>query len=568
MRPTLDGRHGKNMPPITCDTSDGPSIKSMSEYAFKTLIENRLVHSGFSGNANKFTHWGIPDLTTFCNEILCGRNRKGGSPNIVTGDSRSLCIVYVLEIRCREQTKMQSDQGKSLTLQCFLAQQRSHDLDKYLSADILPLFDRLREGVAAKFTKEHSECGRYRLPDGRCDFSAVAEQGFLRDMKKDLGHGRDGKQACEQFNSAPSKEVADLQHFTGAIATAPLWLTPPLKCDSEQALPLHVLTRARKLRVHFMQSSFLKMENEVFHGSTQWLERTINRYLPATFRKPAVEAGSQDATDDSDGGSEADGPTKNEYNRNEVVRDQGVLASLHRRMDRKSDFWSPTLSGKELTGWEYERAMTILPAHETPDKYSYAIDPMVHKRYVFSGQHNDEVDTFKAPQVIGRTRWWNYLAQPERWEKDFWRLLSPANFERIKAQQKETKLLCERLRMKNEEVNYADYRAPISRINEDFPNTAENVNYFTESSVCSVAMINTRIHAAKAALRAAKTPLHTNDVMQNETITQKNESVPQSGYDISINHVEIEHHVAIAPEPEVESGSGALSVLALIISIL
>eukprot|EP00397_Hematodinium_sp_SG-2012_P021298 GEMP01021994.1.p1 GENE.GEMP01021994.1~~GEMP01021994.1.p1 ORF type:complete len:444 (+),score=86.32 GEMP01021994.1:293-1624(+) len=394
-RGRYDSQTSRNMPPITCESNEGSTIKTVDEYKFRVLIEQELR----SAHDTKFTHWGIPDLTKFCDTALCG---KEGNTR-VTGDSRSLCIVYVLEIRCREQTKMQSDEGKSLTMQCFLAQQHGAGVDKYLGSDLISLFDLIREGVYKKYVEESPACGNFHLPDGRCDFSAAAESGFLKQLTNDPGHI--GTQACKQFTASPN-DLVTLQPLSGSIASFPVWLEPPLGCDLEQEYLMHILIRARKLRIHFMQSWFLKMENEVFRGNRLWFEKALQRYHPASGAgsldsDAAIDADKEDEDEDESKEKQYD-MTKSEVTTNELLKDQKLLADLDQKMNTQYDFRRPTLSEKKLTGWEYEHAALSLNPATNRGKFRFTnLDEAINSHDTLDVKYISDKDLFKPPQQIG-----------------------------------------------------------------------------------------------------------------------------------------------------------------------
>eukprot|EP00397_Hematodinium_sp_SG-2012_P007362 GEMP01007407.1.p1 GENE.GEMP01007407.1~~GEMP01007407.1.p1 ORF type:complete len:814 (+),score=181.26 GEMP01007407.1:353-2794(+) len=613
-----DDRQKPKMPPITCQYVIGPKIYNLDEFEFKTRIENGLKDK----TQKKFTHWGLANLSDFCDRALCAEDahrhsqvhfaqKRRSQDGRVMGDSRSLCIAYVLEMRCREQSKMQDDAGKSLTMQCFLSQ--AHTIQKkYLSADFIAEIRAVHQSVYKKYSEDTlhhmgKHCATLKFPNGECDFSGAVEQSILEAVEKDPDI--QGLTSCKQLASGKDDKIyEELQKQTGIVVSVPKWLAPELDCTNTTTNPI-ITAKARRLRVHFMQSWFIKMENEVFHSRRLWFQFALARYHQQPPESSKADTSSSETTDESEAEKEGnmnspsgpdckalllsttkkneaketceklpgciyeppsgksniaklpsgepttnknptDEPTTNEnptdehkedeedreapeegktpsavslitatesgelhigkckassskvasswaLSNNELTQNENILQKLHQRMDQQNDMISPTLARKTITAYEYEFAnkndneeggkMFVLDAFRDPDEV----------------RRGTERSLFKAPSTIGATHFRNFLDRPQDWNIDFWRLMSPANFRRLDAQQESTQHICATLR-----ISSADWRGPLTRINQPSEEFKKHgVAYEIESNGCSLALINTRILTTKKTFLEAQTPL-------------------------------------------------------------
>jgi len=506
----------ESMPPVTCkdEINGGIKVYNLNEYRFKVVIERGLMGT----KDTRYTHWGVADISAFCNKALCSAKGPGDNDwdtthmgkgdGTVVGDARSLCMAYVLEARCREQTKMQKDEGASLTMQCFLAQSKDLDVRKYLKSDLMGGLKQLRKLINIKYTDLSSDnkCADFKIKDkDACDFSSLYEHRIRVSEERDSAKA--GRHMCEKLKNPTNNEV-DLQKLTGIIAQTPSWLYPELTCKSTEVLEeeLFINVKARKLRVHFMQWWFTRMEEDIFKGDRKWFAKALERYhheATSTSSQQSIDA--HGADEDEEEESPAAGEDEEKTSVSEAIKleqseNRRILQILRETIDAGKDLLNQSMGLKTISGWEFNIARKSARGSEGGFKLSAS--------YLMPTTENKALEKMEkglvtAPMKVGQTHFRNYLLRPDLWKIDFWHLVSPANYHRIFSQKTMTQSICDRLR-----ISKYDYRGSTTRINHPISGYKKStVDYETSVGVCSVAMINTRIAVTKQALEEATTSL-------------------------------------------------------------
>jgi len=285
-----ENEYGK-MPTITCQFPTGTTaMPPMDEFNFKRHIDAGLSQKG------KATHWGVPDLTDFCNMAFCSH---GGTENInwdnhersvkdgrLLGPAEDLCLGYVLKQRCDEQKKLQKDNGQTLTLECFLAEQDLSGVKVYLKSDLIGQLPTMRRRIYEKYVRQAGPlCDAWRFKNGNCDLSAVYEQKVRVRMESESEdpENLNAPVSCERLIS-PSNHIRDFADRAGMTVGVPQWLFPILDCtlhEGQTAHELHVDTEARKMRIHFMQEVFTTVENSMLGDQSKWLHTAMQVFHPA-----------------------------------------------------------------------------------------------------------------------------------------------------------------------------------------------------------------------------------------------------------------------------------------------
>lgn len=507
----------ESMPPVTCkdEMNGGIRVYNINEYRFKVAIERGLMGT----KDTRYTHWGVSDISVFCNKALCSAKGPGDhdwdtthmskGDGTVVGDARSLCMAYVLEARCREQTKMQKDEGASLTMQCFLAQSKDLDVRKYLKSDLMGGLKQLQKLINLKYTELTSDnkCADFKIKDkDACDFSSLYEHRIRVSEERDSAIA--GRHMCEKLKNPTNNEV-DLQKLTGIIAQTPSWLYPELTCKSTEVLEeeLFINVKARKLRVHFMQSWFTRMEEDIFKGDRKWFAKALERYhheATSTSSQQSIDVHGADEEEEEESPApeeeEGQNSSVSEAIRLEQSENRRVLQVLQETIDAGKDLLNQSMGKKTISGWEFNIARKSAAGADGGLKIgaSYLMPTNENK-----GLEKMEEKLINPPTKVGLTHFRNYLLRPDLWKIDFWHLVSPANYHRIFAQKTMTQSICDRLR-----ISKYDYRGSTTRINHPISGYKKStVEYETSVGVCSVSMINTRIAVTKQALDEATTSL-------------------------------------------------------------
>jgi len=504
------GDRYESMPPVTCNYATGVRTYNIDEGQFKLRMDQGL---GKTKNT-KFTNWGLPDLGRFCDKVLCSEGgpsiknfdsvRKTFEDGSVVGDNRTLCIQYILTQRCKRQER--EEHGGDLTLQCFLAQGKKQEtIQSYLHGDVIEGLRTLKD----EFYKRNKEkvdknCAHHLNDDGTCDFAAAYETS--RKKTRENQFRRDTFNYCQRYQDTPQAYI-ELQKLTGVIASFPKWFKR-LKCEYDHKDPMksYIAIKARKLRVHYLQSWFMRVEKDIFHKDRRWLKQAMQHHHHHNlFAKDSDSEINRIEDETLDwkkmvSNFEVGKDSKMTKTEAEIRNGKKIIENMRKEYLENTDYLDMTFRERGVTGFEYQlaaRAAVNLRSRNAPTGLNFELtaaylQPGLDKNALYDLEKN----FLLPPETIGETHFRNYLFRPDQWEKSFWDMVTPENYHRLFATRTMTGAICQKLRISN-----VDFIAPASVVGAPY-----NSKYFTDhgtgennSGACSVSYINTRLALVKMA---------------------------------------------------------------------
>eukprot|EP00397_Hematodinium_sp_SG-2012_P007607 GEMP01007655.1.p1 GENE.GEMP01007655.1~~GEMP01007655.1.p1 ORF type:complete len:823 (+),score=214.09 GEMP01007655.1:297-2765(+) len=409
-------------------------------------------------------------------------------------ETLSLCVAHYYTMRCGKQKG-----GAVMSIQCFLAEDNAID-NKAIDEDILkqlemleestrkhmhersqlcnPLAakekassDALKETTARSVDESVIETSNVEAPEDEslsstlpCDFSLEYEKLMLKSLS---ALDRDvGILICERsvFEAAKRKK-----RVWGSPIHIPEWQVPKIHCGvrrqaSEYSMVVRLL--ARKHRLSYMQSWYARMENELFHGEWQWFISHMRNFTNAASKpKPAKSSRMTELVEriqEVTGKSRHKGEIAGAKDKDAALNDQmDLLRSLDNEEFRPktgSGIYSPTHRQYALTSWNYR--ISAVDSDSLRANHRVAALSSYYDYTQELGKQN--LADLGAPDIIGRTRWLDFLQSSNVWVAGFWRLVSPANYQRLLAQMEITKDLC-----KNLGISTTEYR-PHTRIDHHY----------------------------------------------------------------------------------------------------